>query len=92
MDTPTAFTFTRHGRLRSDARRISRPEIQAALRWGRRYHSHGDRVFRLDRRSVARARSHGLRLDHFEGTTVVVTADGAIRTCWKNRNPRRIRR
>ncbi len=92
MNSTTPLVFTRHGHMRSDSRRVSRPQIRATLRWGRRYYSFGDRVYRLDRRSVAKARERGVRLDDFEGTTVVVTPDGTIRTCWKNRNPSRIRR
>lgn len=85
-------TFSYHAHRRADARRISAPAIEATLAWGRRTWSHGDQVFRLDRRSVEHARRQGLRLDAHEGVTVVLAADGTIKTTFRNRNPRRILR
>lgn len=84
--------LSQHAHRRTTARRLSTRAIEAALTWGRRYWSHGDQVFRLDRRCVRRAASEGIRLDCFEGVTVVVAPTGTIVTVWRNRSPRRIRR
>lgn len=85
-------SLSRHAARRCAQRSVQESAIRAALRWGRRYWSHGDVVYRLDRRSVENARRQGASVDRFEGTTLVVTGDGCIRTAWKNRNPRRVRR
>ncbi|MFZ5476675.1 MAG: hypothetical protein ACOZNI_07870 [Myxococcota bacterium] len=84
--------LSRHAIRRASARRIPAAAIDAALSWGRAYRSHADEVFRLDRRSVRLAARDGVRLDAYEGVTVVVTPDGTIRTIWRNRRPSRIRR
>ena len=85
-------TYSHHARRRADARSISAAAIDATLSWGRRSWSHGDRVFRLDRRTVERARVDGVRIDQHEGVTVVLSADGTIKTTFRNRTPRRILR
>ena len=85
-------TYSIHAQRRADARIISPAAVDAAIAWGRRTWSYGDQVFRLDRRSVARARWHGLRLDLHEGVTVVLGVDGTIKTTFRNRDPRRILR
>ncbi len=82
--------FTYHGLHRADARGISGHAIDATRRWGRRMWSHGDQVFRLDRRCVERARMAGVRIDQHEGVTVVLSPDGRVKTTFRNRNPRRI--
>lgn len=87
-----ALTFTAHGARRSSQRRLSRAAISAALDWGRMVRSHGDQIYRLDRRSVSRARAAGVLVDKHEGVTVVLTPDGRVRTAYRNRQPKRIRR
>lgn len=84
--------LSRHAIRRAAARRIPSAAIDAALSWGRAYRSHADEVFRLDRRSLQQAARAGVRLDAYEGITVVVTPDGTVRTIWRNRRPARIRR
>ena len=88
-DTPR---YSAHAARRTGARGLSPAAIDAALRWGRRYWSHGDQVFRLDHRSVVQAREAGVRVDAHEGVTVVLTADGVVRTAWRHRSPGRIKR
>jgi len=86
------YALSSHARSRLCSRGVSREALEAALRWGRRTWSHGDLVFRLDRRSVAAARAYGIRVDAHEGTTVVLMHDGTVRTVWRNRSPCRILR
>jgi len=86
------FTFSHHAQMRLHGRGMSVRSVEAALRWGRRAWSHGDCLYRLDRRSVAQARKLGVRVDSHEGTNVILTRDHVIRTIWRNRSPRRIRR
>ena len=88
MELP--LSYTSHAALRSGSRRIPEEAITAAICWGRRYRSHRDLVWRLDRRMVERARRAGVRLEHYEGVTVILTMGGVVRTVWRNRNPRRI--
>ena len=87
-----SFTLSNHARSRLFSRGVSMQALRAALRWGRRIRSHGDHCYRLDRRSVARARRNGVRVDAHEGTTVILTQGGVVRTIWRNRSPRRVRR
>ena len=86
------WTHTEHSWRRASGRRISSRAINAAICWGRRTWTHGDRQYRLDRRSVQRAAEVGVDVRGFEGVTVILTPDQHIRTVWCNRNPRRIRR
>ena len=88
---PVHFTFSHHAQIRLHGRGMSVRSVEAALRWGRRVRSHGDWLYRLDRRSVAQARKHGVRVDSHEGTNVILTRDHVIRTIWRNRSPQRIR-
>ena len=88
----TALYLSPHARQRANARSISAEAIDAALRWGRRCWSHGDQIWRLDRRCVQRAAAKGVRVDAHEGVTVVQAPDGSIITVYRNRDPRRIRR
>lgn len=83
--------FTPHAAIRRGSRRIPAEAIAAAIQWGRRYRSHQDLVWRLDRRTVQQARRAGVRVDQYEGVTVVLTPGGVVRTVWRNRTPRRIR-
>lgn len=87
-----ALVISTHAHRRSSSRRIPEEAITAAIRWGRRYWTHGDLAWRLDRRSVEAARRCGVRVDDYEGVTVIVATGGVVRTVWCNRTPRRIRR
>ena len=86
------FTLSNHARDRIDSRGVSLESVEIALRWGRRSWSHGDRLVRLDRRCVARARRLGIRVDAHEGTMVVLSPDDVVVTAWRNRTPHRLRR
>ena len=93
MSRPPHTLFpTTHALKRADARRITPAAIHAALRWGRRLWSHGDLIYRLDRRSIKRAAVAGCDVYAHEGVTVVVTLDGVVRTVWRNRAPKRVQR
>ena len=86
------FTYSKHGLMRRDSRRIRHCGVEAALLWGREIWSHGDLFYRLDRRSVKQARRHGQEIRRHEGVTVVVTQGGTIKTVYRNRLPHRRRR
>jgi hypothetical protein len=85
-----AFTLSSHARRRIDSRGISLRSVDAAIRWGRASWSHGDRLFFLDRRSVHHARREGVRVDEHEGTVVILTTDGTVRTVFRNRSLKRV--
>ena len=85
------YRLSPHARDRVDQRTVTVEGIEAALRWGRRTRSHHDHVYRLDRRSVARAREHGVRVEAHAGTHVVLTPDHTVRSVWCNHNPPRLR-
>lgn len=86
------YTLSRHARERLDQRGVSLSGLEAALRWGRRSWTHGDLQYRLDRRRVQAARREGIRVDEHEGTTVILTQSEVVKSVWRNRRPRRIRR
>lgn len=84
------FRLSPHARTRAGSRRIPDEAIDVALCWGRCFRSYQDVIWRLDRRMVQHARRAGVRIDRYEGVTVVLSASGVVRTVWRNRNPRRI--
>jgi len=85
-----AYSITAHANCSLNARGISRVAVESALRWGRRFRSHGAWVFRLDRRSVAEAATHGARVHEHEGVTVVISESFRLITAWRNRSPGRV--
>lgn len=85
-----ALKFSRHGQQRASARRIPDWAIHAVFDCGRPFRSFNDVGWRLDRRTVLLARLAGIRLDRWEGITVIETQDGTIRTVWRDRSPQRI--
>lgn len=89
---PRRLIRTRHALRRAAQRGISPASVHTALRYGRRYRSWGDVVYRLDRRSVLAARRQGVRIEDDEGIHVVVTRSGVVKTVYRNRTPKRIRR
>ena len=83
---------TTHGRRRLHSRGISQVAVDAALAWGRLEHSHGAERYRVNRRSVAEARDHGVDISRHLGVTVVISRELELITAYKNRSPRRWRR
>lgn len=75
--------LTDHARVRLAQRGIRPEAVALALRWGRHRYSHGDRLFFLARRDLPGGLGHELAR-RAEGTVVVVTPTGAIRTVFRN--------
>ena len=84
--------FTLHAWRRISSRSITEEGIEAAIIHGRRYWNQGREVFRLDRRSVQKAKQFGVHLQAYEGIHVVLGADGDIITAYRNRTGKRIPR
>ena len=84
--------FTLHAWRRISGRSISEEGIEAALVHGRRYWNQGREVYRLDRRSIRKAKQFGLQLDAFEGIHVVVGNNGEIITVYRNKTGKKIPR
>jgi hypothetical protein len=79
-----------HGWKRQHARRIPTVGIELAIEFGRTWYSCGAFFYRLDRRSIYQARTLGLRLERFEGITVIVDERGCIATTYRNRKGGRV--
>lgn len=81
---------SKHALRRAAQRGITPATVHTVLRYGRKYRSWGDLVYRLDRRSVREARRQGIRIDDAEGVHVVLTRSGVVKTVYRNRSPKRI--
>jgi hypothetical protein len=79
------FSLTKHALSRMSTREISRPAIEAALKFGRCVDIRGAQIFAIGRRKVARFRREGIELSWFEGMQVVVTDGGAVVTVSEQR-------
>lgn len=88
----SALVYSEHAIRRSFGRSISEDAVEATLDYGRRYWNHGSLVFRLDRRSVAKAKAQGVNLHAHEGIHVVLSPDGIVLTAYRNRNCKRLPR
>ena len=88
--SPSEFTF--HAWRRISSRSISEEGIEAALIHGRRYWNQGREVYRLDRRSVIKAKRNGLDLHSYEGVHVVMGDHGEIVTAYRNKTGKKIPR
>ena len=84
--------FTLHAWKRVSGRSISSEGIDAALVYGRRYWNQGREVYRLDRRSIQKAKRMGVELQQFEGVHVVIGNEGRIVTAYRNKKGKRIPR
>jgi hypothetical protein len=83
--------FTKHGWLRTNARRLGLTAIEAALAYGRIVRTRGAEIFVLGRKEVETCRScFHLDFSAFEGTQVV-TVDGTVVTAYRNRDFRGLR-
>lgn len=86
------FSLTNHARARMATRSISRTAIEAAVAFGRCVSTRGAQIFAIGRKEVERYRRDGIDLGRFEGTQVVVSANGAVMTAYRNRNFKGLRR
>ena len=84
--------FTLHAWRRISGRSISQAGIEATLVHGRRYWNQGREVYRLDRRSVLKAKKLGINLGDYEGIHVVIGNNGDIVTAYRNKTGRKIPR
>lgn len=74
------------------ARRLSAEAVTMAMVYGRVAWTRGARIFAIGRRAVERYRAYGIDLNPFESDQVVTRPDGAIRTVYRNRDLRGLRR
>ena len=88
--SPSDFTF--HAWRRISGRSISEEGIEAARVYGRRYWNQGREVYRLDRRSINKAKKYGAELHRYEGVHVVIGEKGEIVTAYRNRRGKKIPR
>lgn len=84
--------LTGHAARRATGRRIPVAGIEAAVRFGRRWRENKAWYYRLDRRSLKRARRRGEDLSRHEGITVVMGDEGRVITVWRNRTGRKVYR
>lgn len=84
--------FSLHAWRRISSRSISEDGINAAIVYGRRYWNQGREVYRLDKRSISKAKSYGLNLQEFEGVHVIVGENGEVVTAYRNRKGKKIPR
>jgi hypothetical protein len=80
------FRLSVHAWQRMCARGISPDAIRATLEFGRLLHIRSADYHVLGRRECARAGIAPRELDRFEGTHVLVAADGTITTVYRNRD------
>ena len=84
--------FTIHAWRRISSRSITEEGIEATLVYGRRYWNQGREVYRLDRRSISKAKRCGVNIQQYEGVHVVIGDAGQIVTAYRNRKGKRIPR
>lgn len=87
-------TLTRHARLRSRQRAVSRKLLELALDYGRELSSFRDRAYVFDDRSLKQAPPEVRRLaDRLRGLCVIVCRDQSVRTVlWRRCKPGLLRR
>ena len=91
--SPSQFTY--HAWRRISSRSIPEEGIEAAIEYGRYYRNQGRAVYRLDRRSIQKARQNGadsIRLRAYEGIHVVIGNQGEIVTVYRNKTGKRVPR
>ena len=79
-------SLTNHVAIRMQQRGISRAALQTVLTFGRRIHAKGLTFYVVGRKEVALYSDRGVNLANFEGLQVLVAADGAVVTTYRNRN------
>jgi hypothetical protein len=80
------FTLTNHAKERMATRGLRANAIDAALAYGRVVHIRGADIYAIGRKEIARCAKEGIDLSAYDGVQVVVTADGAILTVYRNRS------
>ena len=83
--------MTEHAARRSQQRATCEEAIEATISYGMEYRQPGRTAFYLGWRQVEAALRHGLNLQRFERTVVVLADDGAIVTVIRASHTRRIR-
>lgn len=85
------FTLTNHAKERMATRGLRADAIDAALAYGRVVYVRGADIYAIGRKEIARYAEEGIDLSSYDGVQVVVTADGAILTVYRNRSFNRLR-
>lgn len=83
--------LTKHAYERMATRSISRTAIEAAIEFGRCVEIRDAQIFAIGRKEVEMFRRDGIDLSDFEGTQVVVTANGAVMSVYRNSDFRSLR-
>ncbi len=82
---------TPHAAVRMQQRGITEDLVEAVLEFGRCVHARGLTFRIVGRKEVEHHAHRGLDLSRAEGVHVLVEADGAIVTTYRNHNLRKIR-
>jgi len=88
---PDGFSLTRHAWDRMSGRSISPTALGQVLQFGRVAYVRGARFFALGRKEIARAAARGIDLQMLDGIVAVCTAEGVIKTVYRNKNFRVLR-
>ena len=78
--------LTKHAEERMATRGLRVNAINAALAFGRVVYVRGADIYAIGRKEIARYAEEGIDLSAYDGVQVVVTADGAILTVYRNRS------
>ena len=84
--------YTTHAICRIFGRNITEESIEATLEYGRKCVSDRKAItYRLDRRSIAKAKANGICLREYEGIHVVISRDThVVITVYRNRNFKKV--
>lgn len=80
--------ITKHAQARMQSRSISETDISDAIEYGRTYFARGA-IFKILGKKEIRRFEADADLRHLDGLHVVLAADGAIITAYKNKQFRR---
>ena len=83
--------LTRHAARRMQQRALSAETLREVIVFGREVHTRGATIYAVGRKEVAAARREGVDLSDAEHVHVVCTAEGAIKTAYRNRDFRDLR-
>jgi len=79
-------TFTDHGRMRINARRIPQTAVAMAMLFGRELRMNGATFYAIGRKEVKRFTRTGVDLSSYEGIQVVCAEDDVVVTAYRNRD------
>ena len=88
---PAGYSLTRHAWDRMSGRSISPAALGQVLQFGRVVHARGARFFAIGRKEISRAARHGIDLQPLDGMIAICTAEGAIKTVYRNKDFRLLR-